>query len=38
MHKITRRGVLASFATGTIIGSRVEAAESIKIGMPLGAG
>jgi len=35
MHKITRRGALASFAAGTIIGSRAHAANAIKIGMPL---
>jgi branched-chain amino acid transport system substrate-binding protein len=35
MNKMTRRAALASFAAGTIIGTRVQAANSIRIGMPL---
>jgi branched-chain amino acid transport system substrate-binding protein len=35
MNKITRRGALASFAAGTILGRGANAAESIRIGMPL---
>jgi branched-chain amino acid transport system substrate-binding protein len=35
MNKMTRRGALASFAAGIILGTRAQAADAIKIGMPL---
>jgi branched-chain amino acid transport system substrate-binding protein len=35
MGDITRRGALASFATGMTLGCRAKATDSIKIGMPL---
>src|SRR6202790_1456268 len=35
MNKMTRRAALGSFAAGTILGTRVQAANSIRIGMPL---
>ena len=35
MNKMTRRTALASFAAGTVFGTRADAANAIKIGMPL---
>ncbi len=35
MNTFTRRGVLATALAGTVIGRRIQAADSIKIGMPL---